>query len=262
MLKRIISTGILFLFFLVLSAQEYGTGELPETQDQYEYAPETDNYFESEPAGISVDEQWLKKRSEKLSYDEKEEPESEEDKSEETEETQPEEDKAHKPVSSGRSIWSGDTGKTLAYTLAFLLLAALLVFFIFKLGKKPLGENIAASPVAQSGIPDKGEDLRNWQPEEPLDLAIRNGQYRLALRILYLANLKLLIEKGILRPGLQKTNGDYVRELKDQGLKEDLRKLTAHFEYYWYGELPVTRAEFSTYREQSDTFYNQVRLSR
>lgn len=69
-----------------------------------------------------------------------------------------------------------------------------------------------------------------------LDEAVRQQDYRRAIRLYYLRALKQLSDKALIdwQPG--KTNHRYIRELQAQALRLDFEKITALFEYVWYGE--------------------------
>ena len=81
-------------------------------------------------------------------------------------------------------------------------------------------------------------------PDPMLRNAIKNGNYRLAIRHLYLQTLLRLSEKRFIQVNSNKTNYEYVREVRNQKFAGDFASLTLKYEYVWYGEYPVDERLF------------------
>jgi hypothetical protein len=74
--------------------------------------------------------------------------------------------------------------------------------------------------------------------------AIKNGNYRLAVRYLYLQLLKRLSEKKFIEINGNKTNYEYVNEVRKHKFANEFASLTLQYEYVWYGEYPVDERLF------------------
>ena len=81
-------------------------------------------------------------------------------------------------------------------------------------------------------------------PDSPLRNAIRNGNYRLAVRYLYLQSLQRLSEKKFIEINTNKTNYEYVMEVRRHKFANEFASLTLQYEYVWYGEYPVDERLF------------------
>jgi len=57
--------------------------------------------------------------------------------------------------------------------------------------------------------------------------------------------LKSLSDKNTIEWDIEKTNSDYIREIKDNKLKQDFQFLSYIFEYSWYGEFELNDNDFS-----------------
>ena len=77
---------------------------------------------------------------------------------------------------------------------------------------------------------DPGAQLRN---------AIKNGNYRMAVRYLYLQTLSRLAERKFIEINTNKTNYEYVTEVRKHKFANEFASLTLKYEYVWYGEYPV-----------------------
>lgn len=112
---------------------------------------------------------------------------------------------------------------------------------------------LAARPVAEAEPDLRDETIQAAQlPTDGwLDLARRQitaGEWRLALRALYLATLALRANEGLLVLARHKTNLDYERELARRALaRQDLvahfRDRRRNFEDVWYGDSAATEPQ-------------------
>jgi len=99
--------------------------------------------------------------------------------------------------------------------------------------RKNIASDIAVVEEENAGDPDSL--LRN---------AIRNGNYRLAIRYLYLQSLQHLSEKKFIEINSNKTNYEYVMEVRRHKFANEFASLTLQYEYVWYGEYPVNERLF------------------
>lgn len=77
------------------------------------------------------------------------------------------------------------------------------------------------------------------------------GDYRTAVRYLYLSSLLLLEERGLLRYDRSKTNREYLRSVANSpGLAATLREVIDVFDRVWYGYQPLDEASYARYAAQ------------
>ena len=70
------------------------------------------------------------------------------------------------------------------------------------------------------------------------------NNYRLTIRYYYLWLLKKMAAREIIDWHWEKTNSDYIYEIKDSGLKKDFEYLSYLYDYSWYGEFTLDEAAF------------------
>ncbi len=125
----------------------------------------------------------------------------------------------------------------------WILAIALFGYIVFKLFLSNASffsgnrKNIAASIKADA-------EENTSDPDAMIRNAIRNGNYRIAVRYLYLQTLIRLSEKKFIRVNSNKTNYEYVTEVKNQKFANEFASLTLKYEYVWYGEYPVDEKLF------------------
>jgi len=81
--------------------------------------------------------------------------------------------------------------------------------------------------------------------------AVNNKKYNLATRYYYLKILKTLNEKEIIVWDTEKTNTDYLMEIKSIPLQKQFRYISYIYDYCWYGEFML---DADSYREAETGF--------
>jgi len=112
---------------------------------------------------------------------------------------------------------------------------SLLAFLVFKLFLS--NSSLFAGSRKNNSVQKIAVDEES--PENPgalVEQAVRNGNYRFAVRYLYLQTLMNLAMKNYVQAGSEKTNFQYVQELLNQPFVNEFSSLTLQYEYAWYGE--------------------------
>jgi hypothetical protein len=149
-------------------------------------------------------------------------------------------------------------GKTTLWTLFIIFGVSMIVFFVMKvtgMNKDGLfGRNGNSGLDYTTG----SDDIHGISFEEAINQAIADGNYRLAIRLLYLQALKKLSDKSFIQWQINKTNSDYLGEVASKPWFSSFRMLTHSFEYTWYGEAQVSEDRFRDLRNQFQQFNNQL----
>jgi hypothetical protein len=88
--------------------------------------------------------------------------------------------------------------------------------------------------------------------------AVKNGNYRLAVRYQYLQTLHKLANKNFVELATDKTNYQYVREIANQQYQNDFAALTLNYEYVWYGEFNIDENIYRKMEPGFVTFNNKL----
>jgi hypothetical protein len=88
--------------------------------------------------------------------------------------------------------------------------------------------------------------------------AVKDKNYRLAVRYQYLKNLHKLAEKGLVQYAVDKTNYQYVHELTNAGLRNEFAGITLNYEYVWYGEFEIDETIYRKMETGFTTLYNKI----
>jgi hypothetical protein len=92
---------------------------------------------------------------------------------------------------------------------------------------------------------DIEKNLRLADFEKLIQDALLSGEKRLSIRYYYLWLLKKMSEKQLIDWDVEKTNSDYLSEIKSHGLKEQFSYLSYLYNYIWYGEFDLDDDTFA-----------------
>lgn len=145
-------------------------------------------------------------------------------------------------VNAGTAIWI----RYLAVAVGGLFLAFVLIY---------IGRGLFASFTSESrsGRDNDGDD-HNLTADLALQKAqelSKGGDFRSAIRYLYLSTLLLLDERGVLRYERWRTNREYLRMVANRPeLSTTLASVVDLFDRTWYGFETVDQATFERYEQQ------------
>jgi len=147
-----------------------------------------------------------------------------------------------KPTNPTPEIDAGFWG-SIAQILAIMLAVLAIGYGIYRMMQEPRNRRIA-----RDGAEITEENLEAYLHETDLERFLREalarGDFPQALRIYYLQIIKSLSESGAILWSREKTNRDYLREMRANPLSHDFQNVTRTFEQVWYGNLPLNHAEF------------------
>jgi hypothetical protein len=86
--------------------------------------------------------------------------------------------------------------------------------------------------------------IKNENIQKLIQEALANNNYRLAVRYYYLFILQIMTEKELIDWQIQKTNEDYLKELKQERLQHPFKDITRLYDYIWYGEFPMDHEKY------------------
>jgi hypothetical protein len=150
---------------------------------------------------------------------------------------------------------SKSTWRTILFILLFSIVIVLLYFWLKR-------QNFS-SKINQ--IVDE-----NWNPEvitvteleSRLENALKNEVYREVIRIYFTMILQELIRLQLIKWRLEKTNQQYIYEVKNQELRAELRKCTRYFDIVWYGEYNIDRSKFEEIQPHFTQFIQTLKAKK
>ena len=142
----------------------------------------------------------------------------------------------------------------LVVTIAGILI---LIFVFWFVGREFMGGLLLEAGAGPS-TRDAGEPLtaaRALQQAQNLSTA---GDYRNAVRYLYLASLLRLDERGLLRYDRSRTNREYLRSVDETPeLASNLKDVIDVFDEVWYGYQPLDKSSYEHFADRVSDLQNQ-----
>lgn len=140
------------------------------------------------------------------------------------------------------------------------LLIGALLFVLYRIFLSDRG--LFASPLRNKNLEVEEEHITDdVYLDQQLQQAIKDRNYRLAIRFLYLQSLNKLAERSWLQLSPDKTNYQYVRELAKPNLKKTFARITLHYEYAWYGDFVIEQHVFEPIKKEFEEFHQSIRQS-
>ena len=104
----------------------------------------------------------------------------------------------------------------------------------------------------------KEEDIHETDLEALLSNALKNQEFRLAIRYYYLLILRGLSHKKLIDYHKDKTNSEYLFEIKSDDLRDQFSHLSYIYAYVWYGEFAIDENAFSKAENKYQSFLNHL----
>ena len=145
---------------------------------------------------------------------------------------------------------SGKYAEDIIRIFAVIIIGFVLYFVIkFLLGKDG---NFLFSKNKKINIEnqDLQENIHEINFSESIEKFERQKDYRSAVRYQFLLVLKKLADKKLINWNPEKTNKDYLSELKSNDLKSNFKDLAYIFDYVWYGEFEVNEENYTQFKQK------------
>ncbi len=104
------------------------------------------------------------------------------------------------------------------------------------------------------------EELQKSDMEILLDRTIAKEDFMKAVRLYYLWAIKELSERRLIKWKRDKTNRDYIREMRKSDLAKPFREVTRIFERVWYGDQEqLSKTDFQQLEPKFKSFVDTVK---
>lgn len=143
--------------------------------------------------------------------------------------------------------------------LPYLLIAGLIALIVWVFLKIDSGNLLLEKQaLGKATLSDDEELIQHEDIQSLIDKALASGNYRLAIRFYYLFVLQKLSAKELIEWQVQKTNHDYIYEIKDKQIRVQFQKVTDLYDYIWYGNFDVDETAFAKAQTTFTTLNTQL----
>lgn len=147
--------------------------------------------------------------------------------------------------------------------LFYGIIIAILAGIVYVIMKNVSFKSKVTLDATDATAADDIEDINDLAIDPLLKQALQDGNYRLAIRLYYLALLKTLNERTLIVWKKDKTNRDYLSELFHQPhYYQPVRTLTLAYEEVWYGDHVLAPEQFEQLTADFGTLHQQLTTSK
>ena len=136
-----------------------------------------------------------------------------------------------------------------------VLFLGLLAWYLLQNNIVGRNQSIATKKITEDLATEDIFDI-NYQKE--IEKAISGGDYRLAIRLMFLRLLTQLSQKKIIEYKQERTNFDYLSQLYSTRHYNDFFRLTRNYEYAWYGKFDITQETFGIIKNEFENFHRKL----
>lgn len=147
------------------------------------------------------------------------------------------------------------TVNTIAVILILVVIYLIVKAILNKEGTWIFGSKSDATLIRYDEI-EKNLHLVDF--EKLIKDSINSGEHRLSIRYYYLFLLKKMSDKQLIEWDVEKTNSDYIYEIKAPQLKANFEYLSYLYNYIWYGEFDLSLQEFEKAKKAFDTTIQSI----
>ena len=135
--------------------------------------------------------------------------------------------------------------RTLEIIVYSLLGLGSLYLFLKFMFQSPVGSVFKTEEQEIEGFNYGEENIIEVNFENLVARALKQNNYRLATRYMYLKSLKILSKKGIIDWHYDKTNSDYFNEITNESTKNCFKRISHIYDYVWYGEFDINEEQYN-----------------
>ncbi|HXA01818.1 MAG TPA: DUF4129 domain-containing protein [Cytophagaceae bacterium] len=142
----------------------------------------------------------------------------------------------------------------------YVLTPLVVIFILWKLfGADKRFFLYGSSKKNKMNFEEAPENIHEINFDKLIQEAISKQQFRLAVRLSYLLLLKELTIKNLITWSPEKTNYEYLREIKENKTRDQFAHNTLMYEYVWYGDFEINQENFTKVSGAFRAFTEQIK---
>jgi hypothetical protein len=101
-------------------------------------------------------------------------------------------------------------------------------------------------------------DIFSVNYESEIEKAAGSGNYRLAVRLMFLRLLRNMSGRKLIQYKQDSTNFDYLLQLRSGQYYQEFFRLTRNYEFTWYGQFDIDPGKYRIIKSEFDQFENKL----
>lgn len=130
--------------------------------------------------------------------------------------------------------------------LIYIISAAVVIAALVVLSRGSLRRVFHGAPRSLGEVTTTDEDIREMDIEALIREAEVNNDLRRAIRLHYLLVLRKLVDEGVLTWSPERTDQDYMAQIKEDALRSRFAHIALVFQWVWYGHAEVDAERYAS----------------
>jgi hypothetical protein len=139
------------------------------------------------------------------------------------------------------------------------VLAIIIIFFVQN--KMNIFGSSKGPAITHNDTEGEIDNIFDTDLKAAIEKAAQNENYRLAIRLSYLHLLKTFSQNELIQYRKDATNLEYLTQLHTQPHYKAFFKVTRDYEYAWYGEVTVNKAQYESVQAEFRDLYLKTGLN-
>lgn len=147
---------------------------------------------------------------------------------------------------------SGSYSMTVIKIILCITVIGLVIWMLLKNNIRSVfyGRSASNSPL----FTEIDENIHEIDFDKRIAEEMAKGDFRKAIRFLFLKIINELNKHNLINWQLDKTNADYNKELKNTSYSKDFKELSRLYEYIWYGDFKLDEPDFRVIIQRFNQF--------
>lgn len=133
-----------------------------------------------------------------------------------------------------------------------IVIIVLIIWLLLKNNVRSVfyGKSASAPPL----LHEIDGDIHEIDFDKRISEEVAKGDFRKAIRFLFLKIIKELNKNSLINWQMDKTNADYYKELRNTSYGKEFKELSRLYEYIWYGDFKLDESRFKIIIQKFNQF--------
>lgn len=161
-------------------------------------------------------------------------------------------------------LFGNNNNENIAFTRTLIIWAVIIfcvILVIWLLWRSDLSRLVRPeSKLTTFNFNEITDDLSTINFDKMIDEALKNNDFRTAIRWNYLKCLFLLEKGGHLMFQPSKTNIDYLNDLRKSDFLSEFKAVSRIYDYVWYGKFTVDQTKYTELKREFSSFESHLNV--
>lgn len=142
----------------------------------------------------------------------------------------------------------------------FIIIVAFIILIVWFLVTSEIRIFRSSSSVIKEGdaAEEQTDNIFQMNFAKEIAKATADGNFRMVIRLLFLQSLKVMADRNFIQYGIDRTNYEYLGQLRNTSYYRDFFNLTRSYEFVWYGKFDLPENQYLELRAEFESFTKKL----